>query len=380
MRIGIDARFYGPAGKGLGRYVKELVDNLQEIDRKNQYAVFLRKENYDLFTPRNPNFQKILVEVPWYSIAEQIKLPGIYRRQKLDLLHVPHFDAPIFYRGKFVVTIHDLTKHNWGGSPATTTKPLPIYWFKFAGYKFVTELAVRRSSKVIVPSRYVARAVTNKFGIDSRKITVTYEAGTLAGKGRTEGEQRVENVLARFKITKPYFIYVGNVYPFKNVSRLLDAVKILNRQMGKPVQLVLVGAIDAFWRRLEREVTRKDVLKYVVFTGYVPDVDLVDLYKEAEAHVQPSLSEGFGLTSVEAMSLGTPVVQSNATCLPEIGADATLYFDPYDPKDMAQKLAKVLGNNTLRQRLIKAGLARAKKFSWKKMAQETLTVYQGAAQ
>jgi len=377
MRIGIDARFLGPIGTGIGRYTQKLIENLENIDGKNEYLIFLRKENFNLYEPANPNFHKALADIPWYSAREQINLPVIFDRERFDLLHVPHFNIPIFYRGKFIITIHDLIKNEWGGAEATTKGPME-YFIKRLGYSVVIRRAVHRAKAIITPSNYVKEKVVDLFRIDPKKIVVTYEAGTLLGKERTVAEKKVEDVLGRFKITKPYFLYVGNVYPYKNVGRLLKAIKMLNEEAGKQAQLVLVGARDIFRERLEREIVRKDVLKYVTLTGYVSDPDLIDLYREAEAYVQPSLSEGFGLTSVEAMSLGTPVVEAKASCLPEVAGDTALFFDPYDPKDIADKLAQVLGNSRLRVQLSKKGLAQAKKFSWRQMAQRTLKVYEAA--
>lgn len=377
MRIGIDARFLGPAGTGIGRYTQKLIENLEKIDRKNKYVIFLRKENFNLYEPANPNFRKVLADIPWYGLGEQIILPTVFSREKLDLLHVPHFNVPLFYRGKFVITIHDLIKNDWAGTEATTKGPLE-YWIKRLGYRVVIRCAVRQARRIITPSNYVKDRLVELFKVNPKKIAVTYEAGTLLGKGRTTGERKVEDVLGRFKITKPYFLYVGNVYPYKNVGRLLEAIRILNKKMGESAQLVLVGARDVFRERLEREIVRKDVLKYVVLTGYVSDPDLIDLYRGAEAYVQPSLSEGFGLTSVEAMSLGTPVVEANTSCLPEVAGDAALYFDPYNPQDIATKLAQILGNKKLEAELSRGGIARAKRYSWEKLARQTLSVYEDA--
>ncbi|GMR19256.1 MAG: glycosyltransferase family 1 protein [Patescibacteria group bacterium] len=374
MKIGIDARFLGPQGTGIGRYTQELVQNLESIDRKNSYLIFLRKENFNLYYPRNKNFRKVRADVRWYSLKEQLVLPAIFGKEKLDLLHTPHFNVPIFYPGKTVITVHDLIKHEYGGG-AATTRSYPVHLLKQIGYRLVISRAVKSADAVITPSNFVRDKVAQTFGVSLEKIHVTYEAGTLLGKERTGEEKQVEKVLGKYKISQPYFLYVGNVYPYKNVGRLLDAIKILNEDLGKTAQLVLVGARDVFRQRLEREIVEKGVLKYAVLTGYVTDADLVDLYKGAEAYVQPSLSEGFGLTSVEAMGLGTPVVEADASCLPEIAGDAALYFDPYDPGDIAEKLAKVLDNEKLREKLSQKGLKRAREFSWEKMARETLRVY-----
>ena len=378
MRIGIDARIWGSYGRGVGRYIQNLVENLERVDRKNHYFIFLRENGFNSYRPKSKNFHKVLADVPWYGAQEQVIMPGIFSASNLDLLHVPHFNAPLLYRGKMVVTIHDLTMLKFGGKE-TSTLPAPVFFVKRVGLRLVTESAARRASAVIVLSQFVKDDVAKTFGISSKNIFVTYESGILAGKGRADREREIENVLEKYRITKPYFLYVGAFYPHKNVDRLVEAVKILNEKLKKPAQLVLAGGKDAFLEKVVRKALAVGALRYISLTDHVTDADLIDLYLESEAYVQPSLSEGFGLQTVEAMALGIPVVQSNASCLPEIAGEAALYFDPYDPRDMAAKLDKVLTSATLRKKLISKGLKRAKDFSWEKMARETLAVYRKAA-
>lgn len=377
MRIGIDARLWGPYGRGVGRYVCNLIENLEKIDHRNEYLIFLRKANYDLYHPRNDNFHKVPADVPWYTAEEQLILPSIFSSQNLDLLHVPHFNAPLFYKGRLVVTIHDLTMLKLAGREASTLS-LPVYLLKRLGLQIVLGRSVVRAAAVITPSQFVKDEVAKTFGISAKKIFVTYEAGNLAGRERTAKERQVENVLSRYRITKPYLLYVGAFYPHKNVDRLVEAVKVLNERLGRESQLVLVGRRDAFLDKVVRRALEMGALRYLALTDYVTDADLGDLYREAEALIQPSLSEGFGLSTLEAMSLGVPVVQSHASCLPEIGGEAALYFDPYDPRDMAGKLAKILSNQKLRETLSKKGLARSRMFSWESMARETLKIYKRA--
>jgi len=375
MRIGIDARIWGSSSRGVGRYVQNLVENLEKIDRKNQYFIFLREPGFNSYQPKNKNFHKVLADVTWYGAKEQVMMPGIFSASNLDLLHVPHFNVPLLYQGKMVVTIHDLTMLKFSGRE-TSTLPAPIFLIKRAGLRFILQDAAQRAAAVITFSRFVKDDIVKTFGIPAKKISVTYEAGILAGKGRADREREIEDVLGKYRIAKPYFLYVGAFYPHKNVDRLVEAVKILNEKLKKPAQLVLAGRKDAFLERIVRRALEVGALRYISLTDHVTDTDLVDLYLEAEAYVQPSLSEGFGLQTVEAMALGVPVVQSNASCLPEIGGEAALYFDPYDPADMAQKLSKVLGNKAAKQKLINKGLSRAKEFSWERMAKETLKVYE----
>src|SRR3990167_6714654 len=110
MRIGLDARFLGPEGTGIGRYVSSLLENLEAIDKNNYYVVFLRKQNWHLFNPTSPNFTKVLADARWYTAKEQLIMPFLLKKAKLDLLHVPHFNIPVAYPGKMIVTIHDLIK------------------------------------------------------------------------------------------------------------------------------------------------------------------------------------------------------------------------------------------------------------------------------
>lgn len=369
FRIGIDARIYGPAGTGVGRYVQNLVENLQTIDSKNQYVIFLGKEGCALFHPRRPNFQKRLVEVPWYGITEQLHLPSIFGRERLDLLHVPHFNAPLFYRGKLLLTIHDLTMLKMG-ERETSTRALPVYLLKRLGLRSLFPLALKKAAAILVPSQFVKQDLASTFGIYPEKISVTYEAGEL---GTGSGEDRVAE---RLGVPDPYFVYVGSFYPHKNVGRLLEAIKILNRRRGVSVSLVLVRAKDQFAKVMEARARDLGVSRSVFLPGHLEDSALVGLLRGAQAYVQPSLLEGFGLGPLEAMTLGTPVVCARSSSLPEVGGEAVLYFDPLDPSDLAAKLAQVVDDAGLRHNLSRLGKEQARKFSWVKMAQETLAVYQ----
>jgi len=175
MRIGIDARFVGPQGTGLGKYAEKLIENLQKIDSKNKYSIFLKESNWNSLRLANKNFQKILADVSWYSLSEQLKMPNIYSKEKLDLLHVPHFNVPILYKGKFVVTIHDLIHQQFSQTSATTRNAL-AFQIKKIGYRKIIKHAVYKSQKIITPSKFVKEQVIKTFGLNPAKITVTYEA------------------------------------------------------------------------------------------------------------------------------------------------------------------------------------------------------------
>ncbi len=376
MKIGIDARFYGPKQKGLGRYVQKLVENLEKVDLSNQYIIFLRKENWPEYQPANPRFKKALADYQWYSLKEQILMPFKIRRSKVDLIHFPHFNLPIFCFKPFVVTIHDLVLKRFPTRRASTLGPF-LYWLKNLAYRLVVFLAVKRAKKIIAVSNYTKKDILRYFRIKPEKIEVVYE-----GTPELRTRLKCKNLFSekRFYISgaslcaKPYLLYVGNAYPHKNLERLILAFAKLVKDKQMDCQLVLVGELDYFYRRLQEQFSS---VKGLFFTDFVSDKELAALYQSASLYVFPSLGEGFGLPPLEAMTYGLPVVSSRAACLPEILGQAAVYFDPTDIEDMAEKIKQVLKDKRIREKLIDQGFRRIQEYSWSKMARETLEIYSG---
>lgn len=170
--------------------------------------------------------------------------------------------------------------------------------------------------------------------------------------------------------SKPYLLYVGNAYPHKNLERLILAFQILAK--NESVNLVLVGELDYFYKKLQNQFA---YLPGLFFTDFVSDQKLKKLYQKAALYVFPSLGEGFGLPPLEAMAHGLPVVSSRATCLPEILGQAAVYFNPENVEEIAAKIGLVFKNKKLQEKLIQQGRQRIKKYSWLKMARETLETY-----
>lgn len=367
MKIGIDARLWSEAG--VGRYIRNLVNNLAEIDHENVYFLFLLKKNLKQNLPKN--FHVIEAEFSWYSVDEQIKFPKLLNQYKLDLMHFPHFNVPIFYKGKFVVTIHDLIHQHFKMERATTHGPL-VYKVKQFAYKQVFSHAVKKSQKVITVSDYVKKQLQDEWGVKPNKIVVTKEAAeeTILNLYKRMTAEGVNQVLKKFQIEKPYIFYVGNAHPHKNVEGLINAFLDL-RKNYQQLTLVLSGNDHYFWQRIQKEYRDSNI----IYTGFVTDIELVGLYKGAEVYVVPSFEEGFGIPLLEAFTCGVPVVSSKLGSLTEVGGDAALYFDPHNTSDMADKIMAVLNDEQIRRDLVEKGQKRYLKFSWEKLAEETLNVY-----
>jgi glycosyltransferase involved in cell wall biosynthesis len=365
MRIVIDARMYG--GFGIGRYNRNLIANLQKIDSSNEYFILLRKEDFEK-EKYTKNFTKVLADFHWYGLAEQVKLPQLIKSLRPDLVHFPHFNIPILYNGPFVVTIHDLI-HQHFQLDSATTHGKAVYYVKKKGYELSFSTALKKSKKIITVSDYVKSCLTKEWQVEESKIAKTYE-GVDDSFIQNLNRINSKKTLDKFRITKPYLFYVGNAHPHKNVERLIEAFLEV-KKAHSDLQLVLSGKDDFFWERVERQYKNEDIK----FTGYVDDLELTSLYREASAYVIPSLEEGFGIPLLEAMICKTPVVCSNAASLPEVAGEAAVYFDPKNILDMAEKITNVLDDKRLSAELIRKGLNRVKDFSWEKCAQETLDIY-----
>lgn len=369
-RIGIDARFYGTIGKGLGRYTQKLIENLEKIDTENRYFVFLRKENFEEYQPKNSNFQKVLADYKWYTMSEQINMPRILKKHGLDLVHFPHFNVPIFYRKKFIITIHDLILIHFPTIRGTTLNPF-YYWIKFLAYKVIIDSAIKRAKKIIAVSNFTKSDILNNYKISEKKILVTYESSDEnSTENRSNGN---EKILEKYGIIKPYILYVGNAYPHKNLEALILAFSEVSET--KNLKLVLVGKEDYFYKRLKDKV-RNGGMKNVIFTDFVPDKELDGIYKNSLFYIFPSLYEGFGLPPIESMKRGVPVASSDHECMKEILGKSAYFFDARKKENIKKAIEKLFTDNELRDKLIKKGLEQVKKFSWKKMTEKTLEEYQ----
>lgn len=364
MKIGIDARLWNETG--VGRYIRNLVNELQAIDKKNNYILFVRKADQDKVDKQifNDKFQTKVADIRWHTIDEQLKLPQILNKENLDLVHFPYFSVPVSYHKPFVITIHDLIINHFPTGKASTL-PLYLYQLKRLGYNYIVKKAVGRAKKIIVPLNAVKNDLEKTLGVSEKKIVVTYEG--FDKKIQKEKNQNNDK-------TK-YFLYVGNAYPHKNLERLIKAFSIFRTEKNVDVQLLLIGKDDYFYKKLQVKVTKENY-SGIIIRNNVTDKELAQYYQNAIALLAPSLMEGFGLPAVEAMVSSCLVVASDIPSFREVAADAAIYFDQLSIGDMSQKIKYTYNlNDKTRHEFIKKGLTRVKHFSWKKMAEQTLEVY-----
>lgn len=365
MKIVVDGRWIKQTG--IGRYVEETLRGVLELDQDNQYVLLVRPEDRAKLSYNATNLELVDAPEPWFTFREQTSFLTRLNKQKADLTHFTNFDFPLLYRRKFIITIYDLTLLEFKN--INRKKMLPAYYYiKDMVMRFVLKSGAKRSQQILVPTEYVKEGLVKRFGVSPRKIVVTSAAAEMPYK-----RPRVD--LLKFGINKPYLLYVGNAYPHKNLERLIISFGKLITEYMLDYQLVIAGRKDHFHERLEQEVASVRLDDRVIFTDYVSDAELAGLYNKASLYVFPSLSEGFGLPALEAVSYGVPVVCSDATCLPEIAGDAAEYFDGKDEGEMAKVMAAVLANKERQELLIERGYEQVKKFSWAATAELTHKAY-----
>jgi len=394
VRIGIDCRLWNESG--VGRYIRNLVEQLLIIDKINQYVLFVLPKDegsikYQALSSKYTNWKIVKADIRWHSLEEQLWFPSILEKENLDLVHFPYVSVPIFYNKPFVVTIHDLIPYHFPTGEASTLPPY-LYKAKLIGYKFVISQAARKAKKIITVSNATKGEIVDHLKVDPSKVVVTYEGvDQKIRNSKSEIRNNFQNTKYKIQNTK-YFLYVGNAYPHKNLDNLIEAFDLLchpklvsgsqsNRdsdRRGNDIKLILVGREDYFYRRLKEKVHKMNLEKDIKFLGEIGDEELANLYKNALALVMPSFMEGFGLSALEAMANECLVLASDISSLKEICGDAAVYFDPYDVKDMLKKMVNIYHSNDTYHYFdhVRRGFERARVFSWKKMAKETLKIYE----
>ncbi len=400
MRIVIDARMYHIHG-GHGRYLRELIKNLEQLDTTNHYTVILKSEGAALYSPKNSNFKTVVTPTHWYTLGEQTALARLLHKLNADLVHFPHWNVPLLYRRPFIVTIHDLILRAYPHS-AVSTRNLLIFWIKYAGFRVILRHALTRAQHIITVSETTRDQITDHFPELLTEITPIHLAAT---KCHAELVSASPN-------KNPNFLYIGTAYPHKNLPLLLHAFHQFGIRYGRTHQLILAGARSIFYDRLLSTDTAKTLLENddLIYKEAPDGAALEELYTNAAAVICPALIEGFGLPALEAAARGVPVIASSIPAFVEILGDAAIYFDPHDVETLVSSFQKVChpeSRNECGTRFISGSpnensemlkqvqhdtlprqddnrhsslLSRAAQFSWQKTAEKTLEVYQNTVE
>jgi glycosyltransferase involved in cell wall biosynthesis len=340
---------------GIEFYTYHLIKNLIEIDTRNKYFL-IHGEDKKLFEGKN--VEDIIIKGGGKLTYFSRMLKSFKLGQKVDLVHGPYTGTP-FGNFKKVITVHDIIPSIQGWHDRVDQ----------IHFKISTPIMIKMADMLISDSIKTKNDLIEFYGVDEDKIRVVYLGAVLKGsKGAVDPA-----LMKRLGIKGRTILFVSNMKPVKNVETLIRAFGEIADRI--PHQLVLVGLKPKY--EAPYDMIKKYKLKdRVVFTGHITDEELAALYSNSDLFVLPSHYEGFGITVLEAMGYGVPVISSNAASLPEVVGDAGVLVDPLAHDKISESMLDILNDDNRRDKMVKKGLEWVKQFTWEKTARETLAVYE----
>ncbi len=352
---------------GIGRYLRNLLIHLAQIDTQNEYIVFINRANSQVLNQDNFQFVPLKISIPLYSIREQYWLPLEICKWNLDFMHYPNFAIPLIRPYPDVVTIHDLIYYLY---PEQCPSKAAHYYARF-----MLQYAAKHAHVLITDSEHSKRDLMKYFHVPDEKIHVILPAAD--GQCCAPATRQIRpNIEEKYGIVQPYILYVGKHHPYKNITTLLHAY-VTHPDIYENFQLIIAGKRDIRRKDLYTTAKKLDPGEKIIFTDFVEEEELFDLYRQARLFVFPSLYEGFGLPPLEAMACGVPVITSNVASLPEVVGDAAIQVDPLNVRELADAIQTVLTDTELWNTLKQKGLKRSQQFSWETAAQQLLQIYEG---
>jgi len=374
MKIGIEGqRLFRKKKHGMDMVALELIKNLQKIDNTNEYVVFVAAGEDNTCIPVAPNFKIKVLPGSSYPVWEQIYLPKAAEKEKCDVLHCTSNTAPLFCSVPIITTIHDIIY----------LESISLFKSGFTNYqkignmyrRFIVPFVFKKSKKVITVSNFEKARIGNFFGGKyDEKLVAVYNGVGDHFVTQTNPEQ-IDSIRTKYSLPEKYIFFLGNTDPKKNTPGTLKAYSEYCIENGYEIKLVMLDFEHNKLEEILREIGNPKLKNNIHLTGYVNNLDLPVIYSEASLFLYPSYRESFGIPILEGMACGTPVITSNTSSMPEIAGDAALLVDPFNPMEIKEAITRIFRNKEESKTLIERGLERAKSFSWRTMAEDTLELY-----
>lgn len=376
MKIGIEGqRLFRKKKHGMDMVALELIKNLQLLDHKNEYFIFVKPDEDNSVLKETTNFRIIELNGGPYPTWEQIALPKAAKKYGCDVLHCTSNTAPFFTNIPLITILHDIIYMESSYLKILSSSATTYQKFGNVYRRLVVPRVVKKSKKVITVSHFEKNRIGEFFGIKGNaKLDAIYNGVSEHFRPITN-QKELKRVKDKYQLPDQFFFFLGNTDPKKNTKGTLQAFSDFLKETGSNYKLVMLDYDQVELSKLLVEIKNPDLINSIILTGYVVNTDLPAIYAQCDVFLYPSLRESFGIPMLEAMSCNVPVITSNTSSMPEVAADAAHIIDPFKPEEITQGILKILNDENYRNNLCKKGLARSKEFSWHNMAKEYLKLY-----
>jgi glycosyltransferase involved in cell wall biosynthesis len=377
MKIGIEGqRLFRKKKHGMDIVALELIKNLQIIDHKNEYFIFVKPDEDNTVLQETSNFKIIELNGGPYPSWEQIALPKAAKHYGCDVLHCTSNTAPFFTNIPLITILHDIIYMESSYLKILISSASTYQKFGNIYRKLVVPSVIKKSKKVITVSHFEKNRIGEFFGIkNSNKLDAIYNAVSEHFKPIKNNEE-LKRVKEKYNLPDKYFFFLGNTDPKKNTKGTLKAFSDFLKQTEYKHKLVMLDYDKKELSKLLIEIEDINLINHIVLTGYVTNTDLPAIYSQCDVFLYPSLRESFGIPMLEAMSCNVPVITSNTSSMPEVSGGAAHVINPLNPEEITHGLIKILNNEIYRKSLSSNGLERSKEFSWNNMAKDYLKLYE----
>ncbi|WP_397446205.1 glycosyltransferase family 4 protein [Polaribacter sp. R77954] len=377
MKIGIEAqRIFRKKKHGMDMVALELIKNLQLLDLKNEYFIFVKPDEDNEVLKETANFKIIELNGGPYPTWEQIALPKAAKKYGCDVLHCTSNTAPFFTSIPLITILHDIIYMESSYLKILSSSATTYQKFGNIYRKLVVPRVVKKSKKVITVSHFEKNRIGEFFGIKGdEKLDAIYNGVSEHFKPITD-QKELKRVKDKYKLPDQFFFFLGNTDPKKNTKGTLQAFSDFLKKSGTKHKLVMLDYDQVELKKLLVEIKNPDLINSILLTGYVVNTDLPAIYAQCDVFLYPSLRESFGIPMLEAMSCNVPVITSNTSSMPEVASDAAHIIDPFKPEEITQGILKILDDENYRNTLCEKGLTRSKQFSWHNMAKDYLKLYE----
>jgi glycosyltransferase involved in cell wall biosynthesis len=374
MKIGIEAqRLFRKKKHGMDYVALELIKNLMEIDKENQYYIFVAPGE-DRCLQKTPNFKIVEVKGSFYPFWEQISLPKAVAKAGCDLIHCTSNTAPLFLKIPLIITLHDIIYLESN----SLFKKEGTWYQKFGNVyrSYIVPRVFKKSLKVITVSNFEKGRIANHFKTSENDSRVQVVYNGVSSHFVPIIDQGVLKIAKeKYGLPDKFIFHLGNTDPKKNTVGVLTAYNAFLQTSKEKIPLVMPDYDKHELAAILKEIGNKELINNIILTGYINNTDLPALYTLCEIFLYPSLRESFGIPILEAMRCGAPVITSDVSSLPEISGGAAITVDPTNYAEITEAMTEVMTSCSYKRNLRMRGFRQTFNFSWRKMAEEVCEIY-----